>query len=214
MQSVMNKAVILLASCVLLFCTSYSQRVQNKNERRNFEISSQTSVTSLYVDSKDHEVVKKIASLFQNDIENICGRKPILHHQLPASEKNIIIIIGSIDQSDIIQKLIKDKKLTINHIKNKWEAYQTSIITNPVKGIDKALVITGSDRRGVAYEVFDMSQQIGVSPWYWWADIPTKKTAKIFLSNFDPKTDAPKVKYRDGSSGCSIAKVGCRYGRC
>ncbi|MES2779669.1 MAG: glycosyl hydrolase 115 family protein, partial [Bacteroidota bacterium] len=67
---------------------------------------------------------------------------------------------------------------------------------NPVKGIDQALVIVGSDRRATAFAVFELSKQIGVSPWYWWADVPVQTKKEIYINSNATISDAPKVKYR------------------
>ncbi|MGH2566687.1 MAG: glycosyl hydrolase 115 family protein, partial [Ginsengibacter sp.] len=112
-----------------------------------------------------------------------------------ASSKNIIIA-GSVDQSSFIKKLIAEKKLNVAKIKDKWDAYQIQVIKNPWKGVDNALVITGGNKRGVAYGIFDISQQMGVSPWYWWADVPVKKSAALYIKANTSVSDAPKVKYR------------------
>ena len=69
-------------------------------------------------------------------------------------------------------------------------------ISNPTEGIQKALIITGSDKRGTAYAVFELSRQMGVSPWYWWADVPVKKKKEIYLKNGIYKFGSPSVKYR------------------
>ena len=60
----------------------------------------------------------------------------------------------------------------------------------------QALVIVGSDRRGAAYGVFSLSKEIGVSPWYWWADVPAKKSDELFISKARYVSNAPSVKYR------------------
>ncbi len=69
-------------------------------------------------------------------------------------------------------------------------------IDNPAKGIKQALVIAGSDKRGTAYGVFELSKQMGVSPWYWWADVPVKRKKEIYIKNGLYTSDSPKVKYR------------------
>jgi len=97
----------------------------------------------------------------------VTGKKPELLNKLPASQKNIIVI-GSIDKSPLIGQLITEKKLDVTGIKGKWEAFTLQVVQHPFKGIDNALVIAGSDRRGTAYGVFELSKQAGVSPWYWW----------------------------------------------
>lgn len=92
--------------------------------------------------------------------------------------------------------MIQQKKINIDKIKNKWEGYQVQAVSHPFKGIENALVITGSDRRGAAYGVFELSQQMGVSPWYWWADVPVKRKGSLFVNKMLLAYDAPKVKYR------------------
>ena len=191
----MNKRIPILLLLVYCCLNGYTQMVTTKNEQGSFEISSTTSVTSIYVNTEDHVVIKKAAAFLQGDIESVTGKRPDLSNQFPSAAKNIIII-GSIDRSAIIQQLIKERKLNIDKIKNKWEAYQITAVNNPVRGVQQALVITGSDRRAVAYGVFDLSQQLGVSPWHWWADVPVKKNTSLYIKKNAVKTDAPLVKYR------------------
>src|SRR5690606_25847073 len=62
--------------------------------------------------------------------------------------------------------------------------------------VKQALVIAGSNRRGTSYGIFDLAEQIGVSPWYWWADVPVAKKDKLFVVRNTLKQDMPKVKYR------------------
>jgi hypothetical protein len=153
----------------------------------------QTAV--IYAGAEDHEVVRKAAAFLQQDIEAVTGKKPELVNTLPASAKSVIII-GSLDKSSYIQQLVKSKKLNTAKINGQWEGYHIQLVSNPSKGIAQALIITGSDRRGTAFGVFDLSQQLGVSPWYWWADVPVKKKAAAYIKAGTLVTDIPKVKYR------------------
>jgi hypothetical protein len=141
----------------------------------------------IYVDENDFTLVKKSAELLQQDIEMVTGKKLQLVNKFPSS--SIAIIIGSLQKSSGISKLLKQKKINAKNISGKWEAYQLQSLPN-------ALVIAGNDRRGTAYGVFEFSKQIGVSPWYWWADVPVKKKKEIFVNSNVFITDAPKVKYR------------------
>lgn len=55
--------------------------------------------------------------------------------------------------------------------------------------------MAGSDRRGTAYGVFSISEAIGVSPWYWWADVPVVHRDAVFVeANY--VSDTPSIKYR------------------
>ena len=109
----------------------------------------------------------------------VTGKKPELVNKLPILTNNIIVI-GSIEKCWAISELIKTKKINTSAIKKQWEAFQIQTISNPFTGFKNALVITGSDRRGTAFGVFEFSKQIGVSPWYWWADVPVERK-KIFI---------------------------------
>ena len=161
------------------------------------------SDAAIYVDESDFALVKKSAELLRQDIEKVTGRElPIINNLSLVSGS--VIIIGSIEKSHVIGELIKQKKIDVKNIKGKWEAFlvqslQTIKADNksksPLRGAG-GLVIAGSDRRGVAYGVFEFSKQIGVSPWYWWADVPVKKKREIFVKTNVVISDAPKVKYR------------------
>ncbi len=138
-------------------------------------------------------LVQKAVSFLQSDIESVSGKKPAIQNTITG--KNIILI-GSLDQSPLIAKLAANKKINTDNIKGKWEAYQVQVISNPFPNVDNALVIMGSDRRGTAFGVFELSKQIGVSPWYWWADVPVKKKKELYIAKAVNVTDRPLVKYR------------------
>ena len=139
-------------------------------------------------------LVKRSAQFLQQDIEAVTGKKLSIVNTITAVKN--IIVVGSIQNSSLVKQLVQQKKINPASLKNKWEAYQIQTIKNPFKGVDNALVITGSDRRGTAFGVFEISKQIGVSPWYWWADVPVKKSSSLFIKHNTFITDAPKVKYR------------------
>ncbi len=192
----MYKKILLLVSINCLAVSLYAQQLVSETQIPNsFAIVSASGNAMIYADDGDFTLIQKSASFLQQDIERVTGKKPELINTFPASAKNIIII-GSIEKSSLIQQLIQQKKINVDKIKNKWEAYQLQTLSNPFKGIESALVIVGSDRRGTAYGVFELSQQMGVSPWYWWADVPVKKKSSLYIKKGIIISDAPKVKYR------------------
>ncbi|HSV11963.1 MAG TPA: glycosyl hydrolase 115 family protein [Hanamia sp.] len=190
----MKRVFILLS--IIFFARNLSAQnfISDKKEKGNFPIVA-NSATTVYTDKNDDWLIQKSASLFQNDVEMVTGKKPETSTAFP-SKANEVIIIGSIKGSNLIQQLIQSKKINVDSIKNKWEAYQIQIIKNPFKGINQALVIAGSDKRGTAYGVFTISKQMGVSPWYWWADVPVKKKKEVFIKNGTYQSGPPSVKYR------------------
>jgi len=102
------------------------------------------------------------------------------------------IIIGELNDP-IIDKLIKDHHISLSDIKDKWEAFYLKVIQ-----MEKVptLLIIGSDARGTAYGVMEISRKLGVSPWSWWADVvPHKKSTISLPADFEDK-QFPKVQFR------------------
>lgn len=191
----MHKQSLLLLF-FLFVAKLYAQHIVTvKNEVGSFPLVTPAQAAAIYADEKDYWLVQKAVDLFRNDIEMVTGEKPGLQNRVSASSKNIIIA-GSLDQSSFIKRLVTEKKINVDKIRGKWDAYQIQLIKNPWKGVDNALVITGGNKRGVAYGLLEISQEIGVSPWYWWADVPVKKNASLYIKVNATITDAPKVKYR------------------
>jgi hypothetical protein len=189
------KGFYFLLAVLFVSLTVFAQSfVTSKKADGAFAIAS-PQIASIYIDANDDWLVNKAAALLQNDIEMVTGKKPVIVNDLSSVSKNTIII-GIIDGSSIIKKLTAEKKIDVSSIKGKWEAFQLQTLAKPFKGIDNALVIAGNDKRGAAYGVFELSKQIGVSPWYWWADVPAKKKAEVFVKKGIYKFGSPSVKYR------------------
>lgn len=148
-----------------------------------------------YDGANDYEVVKKAMLLFAADIQKVTGATTRIYPVVPGTAKQIVLL-GSIERSSYIKDLIARKKINADSIRGKWEAYQVQVVKEPFPGIGQALVIMGSDRRGTAYGAFELSRQMGVSPWYWWADVPVRRQQKIYVGANTLLRDAPAVKYR------------------
>lgn len=108
------------------------------------------------------------------------------------------IIVGAIDDSPLIQGLMADGKLDeAQSIQGKWEAYVIKEVEQPLPGVDKALVIAGSDARGTIYGIYTISEEIGVSPFYWYSDVPVEVQEEIDVDYTTALVDdGPDVKYR------------------
>ena len=111
------------------------------------------------------------------------------------TERNVIII-GTIGKSEIIDRLIAERKIDVSAIKGKWESYFTQVVRKPLPGVDSALIICGSDKRGSIYGIYDLSEESGQSPWYYWADVPAKKHAELHVKAGKFSVGEPSVKYR------------------
>lgn len=160
-----------------------------------FTISSIKGTAAVYYDNSDYAAVKKTAQIFTEDIERVTGKSPDLV-STKSKLKEYSIIIGSIEKNQLIKELVKTKKLNVDSLNNQWERYIIKTIENPFKGVKQALVIAGSDRRGTSYGTFALSEAIGVSPWYWWGDVPVKKSTSLFVKPINFTSKSPSVKYR------------------
>ena len=196
------KTYMTFAACLLSFI-SVSGQYQTmselvSDERRpesDFCLFSEREMADIIVDSQDNQTVRLAASLFRDDIERVSSRRPIIREDTGSGSANCVII-GSIPESRIIKKLIKKNKIDVREIEGQWEACIIMLVTDPFEGIDSALVIAGSDRRGTAYGVLEISKQMGVSPWHFFADVPPKKKDAVYINAGPCIQPSPSVKYR------------------
>ena len=191
-------ATFLLSVGVFVFgqeAGSFKDLIASGTTKRDFVLASDHFTANILVDPDDSKTVLLAAGLFSDDVERITGHKPDVKNKVDAISSDCVII-GSIEGSDIIKKLIKKKKIDIAEIKGKWESCLIQVVNNPLPGVDRALVIAGSDRRGTAYGVFELSKQMGVSPWYYFADVSLKKKDKIYIKAGRYIQQPPSVKYR------------------
>lgn len=112
------------------------------------------------------------------------------------SSSRPIILLGTVGQSSLIDSLIASKKLDTSAVANKWETFSYQVISKPWEGRDAVLVIAGSDMRGTVFGAYDVAEQIGVSPWHYWADVPPIKRQYIWASNSVHTEGPPSVKFR------------------
>jgi hypothetical protein len=167
---------------------------ENTTGNNIFPLVSSSSAT-LYYDEGDDETVKKVAGLFVDDIYRVTGKRIKSESTVPENQENMVIV-GTIGNNDLIDRLIQQERIDVSKIKGGWEQYVIKLVDNPLPGVRKALVIAGSDRRGAAYGIFSISESIGVSPWYWWADVPVKKRSALHLKVDAMASKSPSVKYR------------------
>lgn len=107
------------------------------------------------------------------------------------------IIIGAMSESGYIHSLMERGILPeAEQIEGRWEAYLMKQVANPFDGIEEALVIAGSDIRGTIYGIYNLSEYIGVSPWYWWSDVPVRARANLCYDRVDIVDAGPDVRYR------------------
>jgi hypothetical protein len=169
-------------------------------EKNNFDLSFSSKSAPLYVSAQDYLGVIRALKQLQTDIEKVTGAGPQLT-VLPSGENVIptskeIVLVGTIGKSPLIDKLIQNKNLDVQGVAGKWETFLIQVVKNPFPKVARALIIAGSDKRGTIYGIYDLSRKIGISPWYWWADVPVKKQSALFVLPGRYTQGEPKVKYR------------------
>ena len=185
---------------LLLFLNIGCLNALNKQNVRGvsgagFGIVTQNSVADVLVDANDSKTVLLSAKLFSEDVQRVTGRKPHVQSSVKAASP-VCVIVGTIEGSSLIKKLIKDDKIDVSQVRGRWESHLRQVVNEPFDGVEKALVIAGSDRRGAAYGLLDISKRMGVSPWYYFADVPVKKSNTICIDSARFVQKSPSVKYR------------------
>jgi len=186
--------LIFLCPCVVL-AVGQTRYVDSINSRGSFCLAQKDLLATLYVDSQDHAGVVRAVRDLQADIKRVTDRNPIVTHEQAGAGKNTVII-GTIGNSSIIDRLIRDGKIDVTEVAGKWESFLIQVVPEPLPGVASGLIIAGSDKRGTIYGIYDLSEQIGVSPWYWWADVPVKQKDALFVKPGRYTQDEPAVKYR------------------
>ncbi|RQO73702.1 hypothetical protein DBR40_12875 [Pedobacter sp. KBW01] len=191
--------LLVLISFFLLPEQSRAQKagiaVSEINSALAFPIVDGEKPAAIYIDAKDAEVVHIAAEAFKADIQLLTGQTA----QVLKNNPNLSaypIIIGTMGQSFYIDQLARTGKINSASLYGKWETFSVSVIENPVKGVKRALVIAGSDRRGTAYGVFQLSRMMGVSPLCWWADVKPATKKSLFVKAGQALVESPSVKYR------------------
>ena len=191
------KNQVLFLTCFFFTLQSFAQEsfVSNEPVNGSFTIANDSELPSLYIDNQDFTGVNYVAEDLSQDIERVTGKLPGLDSTANVQAKTAIII-GTLGKSRLIDELVKKGKLNTDDLEGKWEKFNIQIIENPFSGVEKALVIAGSDKRGTIYGMYELSEEIGVSPWYWWADVPAKKSNELYVKPGKYTDGSPKVKYR------------------
>jgi hypothetical protein len=149
---------------------------------------------AVMVEDSANPAVLHVANSFAADLERVGGRaaRRIVNVREATGD---IVIIGVLGQSAAIDELVRAGKVDTADIAGKWEAFSQVVVDRPFPKVRRALVIVGADRRGAVFGAYDLSRKIGVSPWYWFADVPVPKQRNVFITA-GSHHDAPKVKYR------------------
>ena len=182
-----------LASAALLSTISMSAADRFVNFKQGDLLLNANNRVEIYMDTNDCKGVSYAAHALLKDIKSVSGATATLTSdagfQKKADTVRPAIIVGTIGHSAAIDQLVKQKRINGNLLKGKREKFIITLI-------DGQLVIAGSDRRGTIYGIYELSQQMGVSPWYDWADVPVEHHDSIFVNKGIYTDGEPAVRYR------------------
>jgi Glycosyl hydrolase family 115/Gylcosyl hydrolase family 115 C-terminal domain len=187
--------VFMLAAPLDSFALGQQRYVEGVPSHGSFPIVQGKATAMIYSDTSDFAGVVRAADDLKADVGRVTGFSPAVAH----AEKNLgknVIIIGTVGKSPLIDRLIREQKIDFSEIAGKWESFLIQVVSKPLPGVESALVICGSDKRGTIFGIYDLSEQIGVSPWYFWADVPPVHHDELFVKAGKFVQGPPSVKYR------------------
>ena len=177
------------------FALGQARYVEYVHRPGSFAIAQGRTLASIYVDPNDYAGVARAARDLQADVARVTGRSPRFANVETGLGTNAIVI-GTIGKNAVIDRLIRQRKIDVTGIAGQWESFLIQVVPQPVPGVAVGLIIAGSDKRGTIYGIYDLSEQMGVSPWYWWADVPVAHKDALFVKAGKYVQGPPAVKYR------------------
>ena len=175
-------------------------RVTEAEQPGDFPLCRNAQAAEIRVDACDFPVAQLAADLFAGDVRRVVDAKARvvhIHDKIPDNPADFVVVIGTVGKSpSLVDRLVRENKLDVSAIRGKWESFIIKTVENPFPGVKRALVMAGSDGRGTAYAVFTLSEAMGVSPWYWWADVVPAKRSALFIEPVSLIQGPPSVKYR------------------
>ena len=194
---------IFFVSMALLSSLGMSAADQFVSFQKGDLLINRNNKVEIYMDANDCKGVSYAANALVKDIIKVSGSKAVLTSDAGLKDKNTTrkdaadknaagkptILVGTIGHSAAIDQLIRQKRINGNLLKGKREKFIITLV-------DGQLVIAGSDRRGTIYGIYELSQQMGVSPLYDWADVPVVHHDSIFVNKGIYTDGEPAVRYR------------------
>jgi hypothetical protein len=151
-------------------------------------------LATVVTDPDEHAGVVRAATDLQSDIERVTGKRPVLMRGSAVAAPHAIVI-GTLGKSALIDRLAREGRFDVDAIRGQWEGFAIQVVASPGEG-RPMVVIAGSDKRGTIYGIYTLSEQIGVSPWYWWADVPPASHSQLYVAAGTRVQDRPVVRYR------------------
>jgi hypothetical protein len=169
--------------------------VVTRTGRGHFPLVAGGRAAPIVVSAGDHAGVLRVAGDLATDLRRATGVQPAVSHDaVPAGRDPVIV--GTIGRSALIDRIVAAGRLDVTGIRGRWETTVEQVVDHPLPGVRRAFVIAGSDQRGTIYGAYDVSRQIGVSPWHFWDDVPVPHSGALYVRPGRHSQGTPAVKYR------------------
>jgi len=159
-----------------------------------FPLATPSGLSPIWYDAADWSGVVRAVGDLQADVERVTTRRPVVSTERTGAPA--VVIVGTVGRSAAIDALVAAGKLDTSDLRGKWESFVITTVEQPLPDVARALVIAGSDKRGTIYGIYELSEQLGVSPWYWWADVPPRKLSAAYVRPGRYASGEPVVRYR------------------
>ncbi len=180
-------ALVALCTAPVAFALNHESIVSATPGADTFPLVAKGKAATLVVDEHDFPGVRHAVDDLRADIERVTSLAPTISDNPLAGGWRVVI--GTLGHSKMIDYLVDSKQLDASGLKGLWEGFL-------IRKVGNDLVIVGSDMRGTIYGIYELSEQIGVSPWYWWADVPVKTSAELHVAAKGLFDEGPGVQYR------------------
>ncbi|HEX2855238.1 MAG TPA: glycosyl hydrolase 115 family protein [Opitutaceae bacterium] len=162
---------------------------------QDFTLAAQGRAVPVLTETKADQAVARAAADLRTDIARVSGVAPAsVDERSPLPRE--FIIAGVAGQSALLDQMAAAGKIDLSGLSGAWESFVIQVVNAPLPGVDRALVIAGSDRRGAIFGIYEVSQAIGVSPWHWWADVAPARKDTLAIAAGPRRFGPPSVKYR------------------
>ncbi len=187
--------LVISISALRPVAASASPLLHDVAQPEDFRLVDNNQAADIYTDPADFKVVRIAVEALGEDIAAVTGQHAAIKNAAADLSANAVLA-GTMGHSSAIDALVAAGKLDVSTLKNQPESFVIAVVRDPLPHVQRGLVIAGSDRRGTAFGVFEVSQQIGVSPWRFWADVPPRHRDSIFIGSAPIHQGSPSIKYR------------------
>jgi len=187
--------LVAVVGCIFCRMSATEDFITSQKNNNTITLCETGRIASILLYPDADKGIKRAVSDLQSDFEKVTGHKPNLISSFTPDQMTLVII-GTVGTGSAIDELIRLKKIDAAKLKGKREMFFIETVANPCEGVTEAIVIAGSDKRGTIFGIYEFSKQLGVSPWYYWADVPVDKKEQLYFQKGVYTDGEPTVAYR------------------